>query len=80
MSSAQAHLATAVPRTSLEQVIEDESRVQVGAEISGRIATVEVDYKQQVRRDQVLARFDRSALEAARKAARLNPLAALRFE
>jgi HlyD family secretion protein len=38
--------------------------VQVGAEISGRIAAVEVDYNQHVRQGQVLARFDRDALEA----------------
>lgn len=38
--------------------------VQVGAEISGRIATVEVDYNDRVQTGQVLARFDRAALEA----------------
>lgn len=38
--------------------------VQVGAEISGRIATVEVDYNDRVKAGQVLARFDRAALEA----------------
>ena len=40
--------------------------VDVGAEISGRIATVEVDYNQRVKTGDVLARFDRSALEAQR--------------
>lgn len=40
--------------------------VQVGAEVSGRIATVEVDYNDPVKAGQVLARFDRAALEATR--------------
>jgi HlyD family secretion protein len=38
--------------------------VQVGAEISGRISSVEVDYNDRVKAGQVLARFDRAALEA----------------
>ncbi|HKU43536.1 MAG TPA: efflux RND transporter periplasmic adaptor subunit [Polyangiales bacterium] len=38
--------------------------VQVGAEISGRIASVDVDFNQYVRAGQVLARFDRGALQA----------------
>jgi HlyD family secretion protein len=38
--------------------------VQVGAEISGRIASVEVDFNQRVEKQQLLARFDRSVLEA----------------
>jgi HlyD family secretion protein len=38
--------------------------VQVGAEISGRIATVAVDYNDRVRAGQVLARFDRTLLAA----------------
>jgi len=38
--------------------------VQVGSEVSGRIASVEVDYNDQVKAGQVLARFDRAALEA----------------
>jgi len=38
--------------------------VQVGAEISGRIATVEVDYNDPVHAGQVLARFDRESLLA----------------
>jgi HlyD family secretion protein len=38
--------------------------VQVGAEISGRIASVEADYNARVRAGQVLARFDRAALSA----------------
>ncbi len=42
------------------------STVSVGAEISGRVATVEVNYNQQVKRGQVLARFDMTALEAQR--------------
>jgi HlyD family secretion protein len=38
--------------------------VQVGAEISGRIASVEVDYNSPVKAGQVMARFDRAALES----------------
>jgi HlyD family secretion protein len=38
--------------------------VQVGAEISGRIDTVLVDYNSRVKTGQVLARFDRTALVA----------------
>jgi HlyD family secretion protein len=44
--------------------VEALTTVQVGAEISGRIATVEVDYNQHVQEGQVLARFDRAALDA----------------
>ncbi|MFZ5441201.1 MAG: efflux RND transporter periplasmic adaptor subunit [Myxococcota bacterium] len=42
------------------------STVAVGAEISGRVATVEADFNQQVKAGQVLARFDMTALEAQR--------------
>lgn len=38
--------------------------VAVGAEISGRIADVDADYNQVVKQGQVLARFDRAALQA----------------
>jgi HlyD family secretion protein len=44
--------------------VEAVTTVQVGAEISGRIATVEVDFNQHVKQGQVLARFDRAALAA----------------
>jgi HlyD family secretion protein len=44
--------------------VEAITTVQVGAEVSGRIATVEVDYNDVVKEGQVLARFDRAALEA----------------
>jgi HlyD family secretion protein len=44
--------------------VEAVTNVEVGAEISGRISVVEVDYNDQVKAGQVLARFDRSALEA----------------
>jgi HlyD family secretion protein len=46
--------------------VEAVSTVSVGAEISGRVATVEVNYNQQVKKGQVLARFDVAALEAQR--------------
>ncbi len=44
--------------------VEAVTTVQIGAEISGRIASVEVDYNDRVKQGQVLARFDRIALEA----------------
>lgn len=44
--------------------VEAVTTVQVGAEISGRIATVEVDYNDHVTQGQVLAHFDRAALAA----------------
>jgi len=44
--------------------LEAVTTVQVGAEISGRISNVEVDYNDHVKAGQVLARFDRAALEA----------------
>jgi len=44
--------------------LEAVTTVQVGAEISGRIASVEVDYNDHVTEGQVLARFDRAALHA----------------
>jgi HlyD family secretion protein len=40
--------------------------VQIGAEISGRLESVEVDHNDHVKAGQVLARFDRSALAAQR--------------
>ena len=46
--------------------IEALTTVQVGSEVSGRIASVEVDYNDQVKTGQVMARFDRAALEATR--------------
>jgi HlyD family secretion protein len=44
--------------------VEAVTTVQVGAEISGRIVTVEADYNDRVKTGQVLARFDRVSLEA----------------
>ena len=44
--------------------LEAVTTVQVGSETSGRIATVEVDYNDVVKEGQVLARFDRTLLEA----------------
>ncbi len=46
--------------------LEAESTVNVGAEISGRLASVEVDYNDTVRAGQVLARFDPESLRAQR--------------
>ena len=46
--------------------VEAVSTVSVGAEISGRVASVEVDFNQHVTPGQVLARFDVTALEAQR--------------
>jgi HlyD family secretion protein len=53
--------------------------VQVGAEISGRIASVEVDYNDRVKAGQVLARFDPTAL-AAQQSESQATLAAVRAE
>lgn len=50
--------------------------VDVGAEISGRIASVEVDYNAPVKAGQVLARFDLRALEAQRAQTAATVLAA----
>lgn len=44
--------------------LEAQSTVLVGAEVSGRIASVEVDYNDAVRVGQVLARFDPTVLTA----------------
>jgi HlyD family secretion protein len=44
--------------------VEAVTTVQVGAEISGRIVSVEADYNDHVRAGQILARFDRVSLEA----------------
>ncbi len=44
--------------------VEAVTTVLVGAEISGRLATVEADFNDRVKAGQVLARFDRAALEA----------------
>jgi HlyD family secretion protein len=44
--------------------LEAVTTVQVGSEISGRIASVEVNYNDRVTAGQVLARFDRAALAA----------------
>jgi HlyD family secretion protein len=44
--------------------VEAVTTVQVGAEISGRIATVDGDYNDRVKRGQTLARFDDTALAA----------------
>ena len=46
--------------------LEAVTTVQVGAEISGRIESVLVDYNDRVKAGQVLARFDRASLEAQR--------------
>jgi HlyD family secretion protein len=57
--------------------LEAVTTVQVGAEISGKIASVEVDYNDHVIAGQVLARFDRAAL-AAQQAQIVATLAAAR--
>lgn len=44
--------------------VEAVTTVLVGAEISGRLATVEADFNDRVKAGQILARFDRAALEA----------------
>lgn len=59
----KADLARDVRATGFVEAV---STVSVGAEISGRISTVEADFNQVVSAGQVLARFDVSALEAQR--------------
>lgn len=44
--------------------VEARASVDVGAQVSGRIATVEVDFNDRVTRGQVLARFDTESLDA----------------
>ena len=56
--------------------LEAVTTVAVGAEISGRISSVEVDYNARVKAGQVLARFDRAALEAQVAQARATRAAA----
>ncbi len=56
--------------------VEAVTTVQVGAETSGRIATVEVDYNDHVKAGQVLARFDPALLDAQVAQARANATAA----
>lgn len=43
--------------------LEPSRTVEIGAEISGRIASVEVDYNDQVKKGQILARIDTETLE-----------------
>ncbi len=56
--------------------VEARSAVSVGAEISGRIASVEVDYNDTVRKGQVLARFDTASLDAQHEQSRASVRAA----
>lgn len=44
--------------------VEAVSTVSVGAEISGRVSTVDVDFNDRVKEGQVMARFDQGALQA----------------
>lgn len=57
-------LGDVVHEVSATGRIEARGTVSVGPEISGRIVAVEVDFNDRVRRGQVLARFDTSALRA----------------
>jgi HlyD family secretion protein len=57
--------------------VEAVTTVQVGAEISGRIEAVLVDYNSRVRAGQVLARFDRQLLLAQQEQAQSGLAAAL---
>lgn len=50
--------------------VEAVTTVQIGAEVSGRLATVEADFNDRVRKGQVLARFDRAILGAQMEQAR----------
>lgn len=44
--------------------VEARTSVEVGAQVSGRLATVDVDFNDRVTRGQVLARFDTESLDA----------------
>lgn len=46
------------------------SQVDIGAEVSGRIATVEVDFNDEVKKGQILAKFDTELLEQSLEQAR----------
>jgi HlyD family secretion protein len=56
--------------------VEAVTTVQVGAEISGRLASVKVDFNDHVRAGQVMARFDRALLAAQLAQARATLSAA----
>lgn len=61
---AQVVRGTIVHEVSATGRLEARGSVSVGAEISGRIASVEVDFNDVVKRGQVLARFDTRSLVA----------------
>ncbi|MBL8948730.1 MAG: biotin/lipoyl-binding protein, partial [Myxococcales bacterium] len=56
--------------------VEARTTVQVGAQISGRLASVEVDFNDAVTRGQVLARFDTESLDAQVEQSRASVKAA----
>lgn len=56
--------------------VEARTTVQVGAQISGRLASVEVDFNDPVTRGQVLARFDTESLDAQVEQSRASVKAA----
>jgi multidrug efflux pump subunit AcrA (membrane-fusion protein) len=62
----RADLVREVREVRATGAVEAVSTVLEGAEISGRVATVEVDFNQHVVAGQVLARFDLTAPEAQR--------------
>lgn len=70
VSTSELFLATAVDsgavvrRVSATGELEARSSVEVGAQVSGRIEAVLVDYNDVVARDQILARFDTESLDA----------------
>lgn len=55
---------TIVREVSATGRVQARSSVDVGAQITGRLASVEVDYNDRVTRGQLLARFDTDALDA----------------
>ena len=55
---------TVVRQISATGRVEARTSVEVGAQVSGRIATVEVDFNDRVTSGQVLARFDTESLDA----------------
>jgi HlyD family secretion protein len=68
--SAQVTRGPIVREVSATGRLEALTTVQVGAEISGRIASVEADFNDRVQKGQVLARLDEKALSAQRAQSR----------
>ncbi|KPK16577.1 MAG: RND transporter [Myxococcales bacterium SG8_38] len=60
----QAHRGNLIVTVSATGNLQPTNQVEVGVEVSGTVETVEVDYNDQVERDQVLARLDPTKFKA----------------